>query len=71
MLLQHDNARPHTSAATSGIVESIGFEVVLHLPYSPNLAPSDVWLFGALKKQLKGNHFTCDKEVQVATAKWF
>jgi hypothetical protein len=35
------------------------------------LAPPNFWLFGALKKHLKGNHFTCDEEVQAAMAKWF
>jgi hypothetical protein len=35
------------------------------------LAPPDFWLLRALKKHLKGNRFTCDEEVQAATAKWF
>jgi hypothetical protein len=28
-------------------------------------------LFAALKKHLKGVHFTCGEEVQAATGKWF
>jgi hypothetical protein len=28
-----------------------------HLPYSPNLAPADFWLFPKLKSALKGKHF--------------
>jgi hypothetical protein len=40
-LLQHSNARPHTSAATSAAVENTGYEVVPHTPYSQDLAPSD------------------------------
>jgi hypothetical protein len=28
-------------------------------------------LFAALKKHLKGIHFTCDEEVQAAVGKWF
>jgi histone-lysine N-methyltransferase SETMAR len=40
MFLQHDNVRPHTSAATSAAIHSIRFEVVPHPPYSPDLAPS-------------------------------
>jgi histone-lysine N-methyltransferase SETMAR len=69
-LLPHGNARPHTCAATSATVDSIGYEVVPHPPYSPDLAPSDFWFFGALKKHLKSNCFTCD-EVRTAMAKWF
>ena len=55
--LQHGNA----SAATFAAKESIGFEDAPHPPpYSPDLAPSDFGLFGALKKHLKGISFTCD-----------
>jgi histone-lysine N-methyltransferase SETMAR len=62
MLLQH-NTRLHTSAATSAAIESIGFEVVPHPPYSPDLVLSDFWLFRAFKTHLKGNRFTNDAEV--------
>ena len=58
--LQHDNARPCASAATFDAIDSIGFEDAPHPPYSPDLAPSDFGLFGALKKHLKGINFTCD-----------
>ena len=66
MLLQHDNARPYTSAATSVAIKSIRFEVVPHPPYSLDLTPSDLWLLRALKKHLRGKHCTC-----AVTAKWF
>ena len=71
MLLQHEDARPHTNAATSAVWDSIKFEVVPHHPYSLDLAPPDFWLFETLKKYLEGNHFTCHEEVQAAMAKWF
>jgi transposase len=71
MLLQHDNTRPHTGAATSAAMESIRSEVVPHPPYSLDLVPSEFWLFAALKKHLKGIHFTCDEEVQATMGKWF
>jgi hypothetical protein len=28
-----------------------------HLPYSPDLAPADFWLFPELNTVLKGKHF--------------
>jgi transposase len=59
-----------TSAVTSAVIENIGFEVFRHPPYSLDLAPSELWLFVALKKHLKGFHFTCN-EVQCTTGKWF
>jgi hypothetical protein len=65
MLLQHNNARPHISAATTVVKEKIRFQVVPHPSYSPDLVPSDFWLFVALMKHLKGIHFTCDAEVQL------
>jgi histone-lysine N-methyltransferase SETMAR len=68
---KHDYTRPHNSATTSAAVDSNVFEVVPHPPYSPDLAPPHFWLFGALKKHLKGKRFTCDDEVQAAMAKWF
>jgi len=37
-LLQHDNARPHTSAATRDAIQRLDFSVPPHPPYSPDLA---------------------------------
>jgi hypothetical protein len=65
MFLQHDNARPHTSAATSAAVDSSRFVVVPHPPYSPDLASSDFWLFRALKKHLKGYCLHVMKKVKL------
>ena len=62
MILQHDNFWPHTGAATSGEIDSIILEIAPHTPYIPDLALSDFWLFAALKKHLKGFHFTYDEE---------
>jgi transposase len=71
MIPQHATARPHTNATTSAAIESIRPEVVPHRPYSPDLAPSDFWLFAVLMKGLKGIPFTCDEEVQAVMGKWF
>ncbi|UYV83615.1 hypothetical protein LAZ67_23001636, partial [Cordylochernes scorpioides] len=35
-----------------------------HPAYSPDLAPSDYFLFGLLKKELKGKRFVSDEDVQ-------
>jgi len=37
-LLQQDNARPHTSAATRDAIQRLEFSVLSHPPYSPDLA---------------------------------
>ena len=38
--------------------------VVPHPPYSPDLAPSDVFLFPKLKMKLKGRRFLTLEEIQ-------
>jgi len=69
-LLQHDNARPHTSATTRDAIQRLDFSVLPHPPYSPDLAPSDFHLFPKLKEHLKGQRFSCDEEVKSAVRKW-
>jgi transposase len=48
---------------------SLKFTVVPHPPYSPDLAPSDLWLFPKLK-MLKGQHFSSDAEIEASVRKW-
>jgi histone-lysine N-methyltransferase SETMAR len=49
VLIHHDSARPHTARATQERVQELQWELLEHPPYSPDLAPSDFHLFGALK----------------------
>jgi len=69
-LLHHDNARPHCSALTQDAMTSLKFTVVPHPPYSPDLTPSDFWLFPKLKETLKGQNFSSDAEIEAAVCKW-
>ena len=68
--LHHDKARPRCSARTLDAVTSPKFTLVPHPSYSPDLAPSDFWLFRKLKETLKGQHFPSDAEVEKAVRKW-
>jgi len=70
MLLQNDNATPHSCSASLVMTDSVALEIVLRPPYGLDLKPSDFWLFAVLKKHLKRNHFTCE-EVQAAMQKCF
>ena len=45
VLLQQDNARVHTCKVAMDDVERNGYELIPHPAYSPDLAPSDVFLF--------------------------
>jgi hypothetical protein len=56
VVMIHDNARPHTAAATQNIITTFAWEQSDHPPYSPDLAPSDFRLFLHLKSFLAG-HF--------------
>ena len=44
---------------------SVGKALLLHPPYSPDLAPSDFHLFGLLKEFMRGTKFENDDEVKM------
>ncbi|UYV65859.1 BCHE [Cordylochernes scorpioides] len=71
VLFLHGNARPHTSCKTVSTIIKLGFEVLEHPAYSPDLAPSDYFLFGLLKKELKGKRFDSDEDVQKVVQYFF
>ena len=48
VLLLRDNAAAHTSQVAMAAATEYGFEVLPHLPYSSDLAPSDFCLFPKL-----------------------
>jgi histone-lysine N-methyltransferase SETMAR len=50
---------------------SLKFTMVPHPPYSPDLPPSDFWLFPKLKETSKGQRFSSGAEVEAAVRKWF
>ena len=41
LFLHHDNAPPHTALSVTWYLASLGWTVVPHPPYSPDLAPCD------------------------------
>lgn len=71
VFLIHDNARPHSSAVTQKLLTDFKWKIFGHPPYSPDLAPSDFWLFPTLKKSLAGQRFTTDAQVKVAVNNFF
>lgn len=48
----HDNARAHIHSQVKTYLESENFIIMEHPPYSPDLAPSDFWLFDYIKQRL-------------------
>jgi len=70
VLFLYDNAPAHRALATQKKLAYLGFQRLDHRPYSPDLALSDYHLFPALKKQLKGCHFSSGAEVIAAVEIW-
>jgi histone-lysine N-methyltransferase SETMAR len=57
LIVHSDNSRPHTARQTRDFSETYGMDQAFHPPYSPDLAPSDCYLFGYLKDRLQGQQF--------------
>ncbi|KAL4113476.1 hypothetical protein QTP88_017091 [Uroleucon formosanum] len=62
-----DELRPKTQEK----IEEFRWELFNHPPYSPDLAPSDYFLFLHFKKWLGGQRFENDMELKNAVENWF
>ena len=51
-------------------VERTGYKLIAYPAVSPDLAPSDFFLFSNLKKNIRGCHFRSDEEVVTAVEEW-
>ncbi len=54
IILHDDNASPHRADPVEHWKRQHAIRVLPHPPYSPDLAPADFWLFGRLKKVMRG-----------------
>jgi len=71
VLMLQDNAPSHTSRLAIATLQQCGFELLPHPPYSPDMAPSDYYLFPQLKEELRGKRFETDDDVMTAVEQWF
>ena len=71
VLFHQDNARVHTCAVAMAKIHELGYKLLPHPPYSPDLAPSDYFLFPNLKKWLGGKRFDSNDEVISQTKAYF
>ena len=70
VILQHDNAAPHTAKRTQDWLKRYNWETLPHPPHSPDLAPSDIHLFGPLKRHLAGQRFEDDDDLIEEVTSW-
>ena len=70
VLFHQDNAPPHPAARVHQFFEDNNFEVVPHAPYSPDLTPSDFWLFPTMKDTLCGHTFSSRSALATAIFQW-
>ena len=66
VLFHQDNAPAHSLTVAMATICDCGFEIVSHPPHSPDLTPSDFYLFPNTKKILADGQFANDSEVMGA-----
>ena len=59
-----DNAPVHTAATVKEMMRKHKLHSAPHPPYSPDLAPSDFYLFGTLKSRIAGLEFQDSDEIK-------
>ncbi|UYV74144.1 hypothetical protein LAZ67_11002237 [Cordylochernes scorpioides] len=71
LILQHDNAPAHNATVVKNTIKDLGWELLPHPPYSPDLAPSDYHLFTSLGHALKNQEFSNSDILRKWLVDWF
>ena len=71
VLFHQDNLPCHKLITTMAKLHELHFELLLHPPYSSDLAPSDHWLFADFKRMFQGKRFVSNEEVVSETVAYF
>ena len=70
IIFHQDIAPSHTAKHTQQELDVIGFQRLVHPPYSPDLAPLDFAYFPSLKSQLRGQKFDDRNELICAALRF-
>jgi hypothetical protein len=70
-LFLQDNAAAHKAAIMQQKLTDLHFQFLKHSACSPDLAPSDCYLFPNLKKHLKGRKFSSIKKATLVADGWY
>jgi [histone H3]-lysine36 N-dimethyltransferase SETMAR len=65
VLFDQENTLCHISIKTTVILHELGYELLPHPPYFPDLASSDFFLFADLKRMLAGKKSSTNQEIIV------
>nr|BAO79476.1 transposase [Amegilla dulcifera]BAO79481.1 transposase [Amegilla dulcifera]BAO79484.1 transposase [Amegilla dulcifera] len=71
VVFHHDNAKPYTSLVTRQKLLELGWDVLSHPPYSPNLSPSDYHLFRSMQNSLNGKIFNNADDIRSHLIQFF
>ena len=71
VLFHQDNVPCHKLITTMAKLHELHFELLLHSLYSPDLTPSNYWLFVDLKRIPQGKRFSSNEEVISETEAYF
>ena len=67
----HDNARLHVAKSTCEKLLKLGWIIIPHPPYSPDLAPTDYHLFRSLFHHLGEKKFDDENDVKMNIVNFF
>ncbi|KAM0726699.1 Mariner Mos1 transposase [Formica fusca] len=70
VILLHDNAPSHTAKPVKETIEAFSWEILSHAAYSPDLAPSDYYLFASMGHAFAEQHFTSYENVRKWLDDW-
>lgn len=65
-IILHDNARPHVSLITKKKLYELGYEILDHPPYSPDLSPTDYHFFRNLENFIREKIFRNQSDAENA-----
>ena len=71
VLFHRDNSGSNSNKLVRSTLRECRWELLNHPPYSPDLAPSDFFLFPNLRKKVQGIKFSTVTEVQTSVINWF
>ena len=69
--LHHDNASSHASAQTTAFLSARNIDLIIHPPYSPDLAPNSFFLFLYGKNKMRGQSERPQSDWKKCFDNWF